>query len=63
MSDKDSYYIDLEDEVVRESIILRNGKLLWPPPPLKETFNDFQFAFTKFKANKRAKHSINEELY
>ncbi len=38
-------------------------KLLWPPPPSKETFNDFQFAFTKSKANKRAKHSINEELY
>jgi NAD(P) transhydrogenase len=36
MSDKDSYYIDLEDEVVRGSIILHNGKLLWPPPPPKE---------------------------
>jgi NAD(P) transhydrogenase len=36
MTDKDSYYIDLEDEVVRGSIILHNGKLLWPPPPPKE---------------------------
>ena len=34
---KDSrFYVDLEDEVVRRSIILHDGKLLWPaplPPP------------------------------
>ncbi|XP_021950166.1 NAD(P) transhydrogenase, mitochondrial [Folsomia candida] len=38
MEDKDSkdhFYINLEDEVVRGSILLENGKLLWPPPPPK----------------------------
>jgi NAD(P) transhydrogenase subunit alpha len=27
-----SFHIDLEDEVVRGSIVLREGELLWPPP-------------------------------
>jgi len=27
-----SFHIDLEDEVVRGAIVLRNGELLWPPP-------------------------------
>ena len=35
MADEDNYYIDLNDEVVRGSIILNEGKLLWPPPPPK----------------------------
>ena len=26
------YHVDLEDEVVRGSIVLLNGQLLWPPP-------------------------------
>ncbi|CAL8072391.1 unnamed protein product [Orchesella dallaii] len=30
---KDHFYINLEDEVVRGSIILQGGKMLWPPPP------------------------------
>ncbi|KAG1713979.1 NAD(P) transhydrogenase, mitochondrial [Nymphon striatum] len=34
-STKDHFNIDLEDEVVRGSIILHEGKLLWPPPPPK----------------------------
>ncbi|XP_013771968.1 NAD(P) transhydrogenase, mitochondrial-like [Limulus polyphemus] len=32
---KNHYHIDLEDEVVRGSIVLQEGKLLWPPPPPK----------------------------
>lgn len=32
----DNFLIDLEDEVVRGSIVLHEGKLLWPPPPPKE---------------------------
>jgi NAD(P) transhydrogenase subunit alpha len=27
-----SFHIDLEDEVVRGAIVLRDGQLLWPPP-------------------------------
>jgi NAD(P) transhydrogenase subunit alpha len=27
-----SFHIDLEDEVVRGAIVLRDGELLWPPP-------------------------------
>lgn len=27
------YYIDMEDEVVRGSIVLKDGQLMWPPPP------------------------------
>lgn len=27
-----SFAIDLEDEVVRGSIVLQDGNLLWPPP-------------------------------
>lgn len=34
---KDNFNINLEeDEVHRGSIILKEGQLLWPPPPLKE---------------------------
>lgn len=33
LGDKENFYIDLKDEVVRGSIILHNGQLLWPPPP------------------------------
>ena len=33
MGPKGQFHIDLEDEVVRGSIILQDGKLLWPPPP------------------------------
>ena len=29
---KDHYYLDMNDEVVRGSIILQNGELMWPPP-------------------------------
>jgi len=36
MTEKDNYVIDLNDEVVRGSIILHEGKLLWPPPKPKE---------------------------
>jgi NAD(P) transhydrogenase len=30
---KDHFHISLEDEVVRGSIVVQNGQLLWPPPP------------------------------
>ena len=30
---QDHFNISLEDEVVRGSIIVQNGQLLWPPPP------------------------------
>ena len=36
MTQKDNYYIDLNDEVVRGAIVLKEGQLLWPPPPPKE---------------------------
>lgn len=36
MGEKDHFNIDLNDEVVRGSIVLKNGELLWPPPPPKE---------------------------
>ncbi|KAG5892953.1 hypothetical protein JTB14_015004 [Gonioctena quinquepunctata] len=35
MGEKDHFHINLEDEVVRGSIILEKGSLLWPPPPPK----------------------------
>lgn len=33
IGEKDHFNINLEDEVVRGSIILQNGKMMWPPPP------------------------------
>lgn len=33
---KGHFDVNLEDEVVRGSIILKEGNLLWPPPPPKE---------------------------
>lgn len=33
---KGHFNIDLEDEVVRGSIILKDGEKMWPPPPPKE---------------------------
>ncbi|XP_038058518.1 NAD(P) transhydrogenase, mitochondrial-like [Patiria miniata] len=35
MGEKQHFNIDLEDEVVRGSIILHEGKMMWPPPPPK----------------------------
>lgn len=35
MGEKNHFNINLEDEVVRGSIILEKGKLMWPPPPPK----------------------------
>ncbi|XP_064596861.1 NAD(P) transhydrogenase, mitochondrial-like [Liolophura sinensis] len=31
--EKDHYYLNMDDEVVRGSIILHEGKMMWPPPP------------------------------
>lgn len=36
IGEKDHFNINLEDEVVRGSIILQNGQLMWPPPPPPE---------------------------
>ena len=36
MGPKGAFHIDLEDEVVRGSIIVQGGKMLWPPPPPPE---------------------------
>lgn len=36
MGNQEHFTINLEDEVVRGSIILNSGKLLWPPPPLNQ---------------------------
>uniref|UniRef100_A0A6A7FTN8 NAD(P) transhydrogenase, mitochondrial n=3 Tax=Hirondellea gigas TaxID=1518452 RepID=A0A6A7FTN8_9CRUS len=33
--DKSSFYLDLEDDVVRGSMVLHKGELMWPPPPPK----------------------------
>jgi len=33
--DKSSYYVDLEDDVTRGSIVLHDGAMMWPPPPPK----------------------------
>lgn len=32
IGEKDHFYINLEDEVVRGSIVLQNGQWMWPPP-------------------------------
>lgn len=32
LGEKNHFHINLNDEVVRGSIILDNGKWLWPPP-------------------------------
>ncbi|XP_050068389.1 NAD(P) transhydrogenase, mitochondrial-like [Anopheles maculipalpis] len=32
MGEKDHFHINLEDEVVRGSIVLQGGNLMWPPP-------------------------------
>lgn len=34
IGEKDHFFINLEDEVVRGSIVLKDGILLWPPPPI-----------------------------
>lgn len=36
MSFNNQFYIDLNDEVIRGSIILNQGSLMWPPPPLSQ---------------------------
>nr|CAD7407571.1 unnamed protein product [Timema poppensis] len=37
IGEKEHFYINLEDEVVRGSIVLHEGKWLWPPPPPPST--------------------------
>ncbi|XP_045472681.1 NAD(P) transhydrogenase, mitochondrial-like [Harmonia axyridis] len=37
MCEKDHFNVNLEDDVVRGSIVLHEGKLLWPAPPLAVT--------------------------
>lgn len=32
MGEKDHFNVDLEDDVVRGSIVLDQGKMMWPPP-------------------------------
>ena len=34
MGEKDHFNINLEDEVVRGSMVLQNGNLMYPPPPI-----------------------------
>ncbi|XP_037078898.1 NAD(P) transhydrogenase, mitochondrial-like [Pollicipes pollicipes] len=36
MGEKDHYHLDFNDEVVRGSIVLNKGELMWPPPPPPE---------------------------
>lgn len=36
MGEKDHFNLDFDDEVVRGSIVLHAGKLMWPPPKPKE---------------------------
>ncbi|XP_043220707.1 NAD(P) transhydrogenase, mitochondrial-like [Amphibalanus amphitrite] len=36
MGEKDHYNLDMNDEVVRGSIILNKGEMMWPPPPPPE---------------------------
>lgn len=36
MGPKGQFFVDMEDEVVRGSIVLRDGELMWPPPPPKQ---------------------------
>jgi hypothetical protein len=33
--EKDHYYVNLNDEVVRGSIVLNKGEKMWPPPAPK----------------------------
>jgi len=33
--EKGKFGIDLNDDVVRGSIILQDGKMMWPPPPIE----------------------------
>ena len=34
--EKNHFHVNLEDDVVRGSIILNNGELMWPPPAIKD---------------------------
>lgn len=36
MVGEDGYRVDMEDEVVRKSLVLNNGVVTWPPPPEPE---------------------------
>ena len=34
--EKDHYYLSMEDEVARGSIILKEGEMMWPPPVIQD---------------------------
>lgn len=35
MGEKGEFAIDLNDDVVRGSIVLQDGKMMWPPPAIE----------------------------
>lgn len=35
MGEKGEFAVDLKDEVVRGSIVLQDGKMMWPPPAIE----------------------------
>ncbi|KIH43955.1 hypothetical protein ANCDUO_26032, partial [Ancylostoma duodenale] len=44
MGEKDSFKLNLEDEVVRGATVLHNGKLMWPPPVMVDPSSPKQAA-------------------
>uniref|UniRef100_A0A1B0CS25 NAD(P) transhydrogenase, mitochondrial n=2 Tax=Lutzomyia longipalpis TaxID=7200 RepID=A0A1B0CS25_LUTLO len=50
MGEKNHFDIRLEDEVVRGSIVLRNGELMWPPPVIPVSAQAAPAAETKAPA-------------
>ncbi|XP_018572715.1 NAD(P) transhydrogenase, mitochondrial [Anoplophora glabripennis] len=58
IGEKDHFNINLEDEVVRGSIILHKGQLMWPPPPPKVVPPPLPSQKTELEAAKPVKKEV-----
>jgi NAD(P) transhydrogenase len=56
---KGKYFVNLEDDVLRGSLILQNGELKWPAPPPKEPVGGGQSKSTNKIENKTQKAELS----
>ncbi|KAJ8980304.1 hypothetical protein NQ317_005225 [Molorchus minor] len=59
IGEQNHFYINLDDEVVRGSIILEKGNLLWPPPPPKISLTPVAAPKKDLKAAEKEKKEIS----
>eukprot|EP00918_Siedleckia_nematoides_P064099 GHVU01139424.1.p1 GENE.GHVU01139424.1~~GHVU01139424.1.p1 ORF type:complete len:990 (-),score=156.81 GHVU01139424.1:1277-4246(-) len=60
--DKDHYYVNLEDDVTRGSIVLNNGEMMWPPPKIADPSPPASKTAAKALQEEKPRNYFNETL-